>query len=227
MESANTDPGTAISANSTFSNVDNTTHVQEQLVQEPSGNTKSSPHELTINGRTFIGPTPPDRTTDASGNATHLPEAHREYRLFVCKDCPIKPQEDDEYRLHDLCEQDEYPCIWSFPPKAREAYANRNHWLALGKTLEETRLPSGRLPKLLDEAGKPMVRGLIGLKDGKDPNAVYDEMVRRRYTALIYGYECRENENKAGDDYSFEDYCDESIELRLAMLENVSWRFDW
>jgi hypothetical protein len=52
-------------------------------------------------------------------------------------------------------------------------------------------------------------------------------VVRRRYTALIYGYECRENENKADDDYSFEDYCDESIKLRLAMLENMSWRFDW
>jgi hypothetical protein len=227
VEPANTDPGTAISANSTSSNVDDTTHVQKQPIQERSKITKFSPHQLTINGRTFVGPTPPDRTTDDSGMATHLHGENREYRLFVCKDCPIKPQETDEYRLHDLCEQDEYPCIWSFPPKAREAFANRLHWLALGKTLEETRLPSGRLPNLLDEAGKPIVRGLTGLKEGEDPNDVYDEMIRRRYTALIYGYECRENDNKAGDDYSFENYCDESIELRLAMLENMSWRFDW
>jgi hypothetical protein len=145
----------------------------------------------------------------------------------VCKDCPIKPHENDEYHLHDLCKEDECPCIWSFPPKAREAYANRNHWLALGKTLEEMRLPSEKSQNLLNEADQPIVRGLIGLKDGEDPNAFDDEMVGRRYTALIYGYECRENENKAGDDYSFEDYCDESIELRLAMLENMSWRFDW
>lgn len=81
--------------------------------------------------------------------------------------------------------------------------------------------------ELIGRGWQTFVRGLIGLKEGEDPNDVYDEMVRRRYTALIYGYECRENENKAGDDYSFEDCCDESIELRLAMLENMSWRFDW
>jgi hypothetical protein len=226
-EPADTDPGTVIPANSTFSNVGKAAHVQEQPIQEPSGNTKSSPHQLTINGRAFVGPTPVDQTTNPPGIATYLHGENPDYRLFVCKDCPIKPQENDEYHLHDLCKEDECPCIWSFPPKAREAYANRNHWLALGKTLEEMRLPSEKSQNLLNEADQPIVRGLIGLKDGEDPNAFDDEMVGRRYAALIYGYECRENENKAGDDYSFEDYCDESIELRLAMLENMSWRFDW
>jgi hypothetical protein len=228
IEPAETDPDTAIPADSTSSNVDTSAHTAGQPIQEPSGNTRLAPHQLTIGSRTFIGPTPLDRTTDPSGNFAHLPDEPREYRLFVCDDCPIEWQEKfDKYNLHELCEEDGYPCIWSFPPKAREAFANRMHWLLLCKTLEETRLPGGRLPNLLDEDGKPIVRSLIGLKVGEDPNDVHDEMVRRRYTALIYGYECKENENKAGDDYSFEDYCDESIELRLAMLENMSWRFDW
>jgi hypothetical protein len=226
LEPAETGPDTAIPADSTSINADTSAHTAGQSIQEPSGNTRLIPHRLTIGSRTFIGPTPLDRTTDPSGNFVHLPDGPREYRLFVCEDCPIEWQEKFD-NLHELCEEDEYPCIWSFPPKAREAFANRTDWLLLCKTLEEMRLPSGRLPPLLDEAGRPVFRGLIGLKKGEDPNVVYDEMVRRRYTALIYGYECKENENKADDDYSFEDYCVESADLRLAMLENMSWRFDW
>lgn len=175
-------------------------------------------------GHTYLGPLPPNRTTDPEQNATNLPGNHQEYKLFVCEDCPI--QQKTDFDLHDLC-YESYPCIWSFPPKAREAFANRQHWLKLDKPLEGTRLPSGRLPRILDEGGEPITRGLIGVQKGVELNKAYDEMVRRRYTAVIKPEESCEHRDAADDDYSYEDYCDAHYEARVAMLENMSWRFDW
>jgi hypothetical protein len=59
IEPANTGPETAIPADSTSSNVDTSAHTAGQPIQEPSKNTTLTPHQLTIGGRTFIGPTPP------------------------------------------------------------------------------------------------------------------------------------------------------------------------
>ena len=209
---------------STLTIVDTPTLLQEQVDMNPTTR-NSVPDHLTIRDRTFTGPLPPDRATDPSQNAANLSGDHSKYKLFVCEDCPIA-QQDEEYGLHDLC-YETHPCIWPFPPKAREAYANTQHWLKLGKPLEETRLPSGRLPRLLDEDGEPVTRDLVGVRKGADMNKAYEEVVKRRYRAVIGGYECYENRDVADDDHRFVERCAEHRVARETMLENMSWNFDW
>lgn len=124
------------------------------------------PHTFTINGETFTGPLPPNESTDPPGNAASIPGDHGGYMLFVCADCPAMSQENEEEGLHTLC-YPSHPCIWSFPLKAREAFANRNHWLKLDKPLENTRRANGRLPRLLDEDGESITRGLRAVGAGR------------------------------------------------------------
>lgn len=195
------------------------------LPPKPLAEDNSNPHQLTIHGRTFLGPLPPNRVTDPSHNADNLSGEHSKYNLFVCEDCPIQ-QRDEGHNLHDLC-YESHPCIWSFPPKAREVYANRRHWLEVGKPLEVTRLPSGRLPRLLDEAGERITRGLVGVQKGADPNKAYEEVVKRRFLAVIKSGECREITNPSDDDHRSERDCAAHRAAREAMLENMSWSFDW
>jgi hypothetical protein len=162
----------------------------------------SVPNQLTINGRTFSGPLPPNRVSDPSRNAANLPGDHSNYKLFVCAECPI-------------------------PPKAREAFANRRRWLDLGKPLEETRLSNGRLPRLRDEDGEPVTRGLMSVQKGADLNKAYDEIVKQRYRAIIGGDECCAVRDVAKDDHRFKECSAAHREAREAMLENMSWSFDW
>jgi hypothetical protein len=185
----------------------------------------SVPNQLTINGRTFSGPLPPNRVSDPSRNAANLPGDHSNYELFVCAECPI-PHKDNGHGLHDLC-YDSHACIWSFPPKAREAFANRRRWLDLGKPLEETRLSNGRLPRLRDEDGEPVTRGLMSVQKGADLNKAYDEIVKQRYRAIIGGDECCAVRDVAKDDHRFKECSAAHREAREAMLENMSWSFDW
>jgi hypothetical protein len=216
--------GVAESGTSTLAGVGTSAPSQEPLALKPSTN-DLVPHQLTINDRTFTGPLPPNRVSDPSQNAANLPDNHGNYKLFVCADCSIS-QEDEGYDLHDLC-YESHPCIWSFPPKAREAYANRRNWLELDKPLEETRLRNGRLPRLLDEAGESITRGLIMVQKGADLIKAYDEMVKWRYRAVISGTECCENRGMVDDDRRFEERCAAHRAAREAMLENMSWSFEW
>lgn len=188
------------------------------------------PHKLTINGRTFTGPLPPNRITDPSGNAAGIPGDHGGYKLFVCADCPpIPPQEtenDEQTDLHTLCYLS-HPCIWSFPPKAREAFANRNQWLKLDKPIDETRRANGRLPRLLDEDGEPISRGLVNVQRGVDLNRAYDEMVMRRYLAVVKPEECCEMRGVEEGDHKLECYRFLHREARERLLEDMGWGFEW
>lgn len=183
------------------------------------------PQKLTINGRTFTGPLPPNRITDPSQNATAIPGDHSNYKLFVCADCPTV-QKNEEEDLHTLC-YPSHPCIWSFPPKAREAFANRNHWLVLNKPIDETRRANGRLPRLLDEDGEPITRGLIDVRMGVDLNRAHDEMVMRRYLAVVKPEECCEMRGVKEGKKELEDYRFLHREARERLLEDMGWGFEW
>lgn len=204
---------------------------QEQLAPKPSitnnHNNKNdpSPHQLTINGRTFTGPLPPNKTTDPSGNAATIPGDHDNYKLFVCADCPTRKKDGND-DLHALC-YPSHPCLWSFPPKAREAFANRAHWLALKKPLEETRRANGRLPRLLDEDGEPVTRGLRVVRKGEDVNRAYDEVVMRRYLAVVRDDECCEFRGAKEGEVKREEYRFLHRVGREAMLGDMGWGFEW
>jgi hypothetical protein len=202
----------------------------------PSTDTATAiPHKLTINGRTFTGPLHPNKTTDPSRNAANIPGNHGGYELFVCADCPPIPQEDEQdglndqtsrTDLHTLC-YPSHPCIWSFPPKALEAFANRNHWLELDKPIEETRRANGRLPRLLDEDGESVTRGLVDVQKGVDLNRAYDEMAMRRYLAVVKPEECCEMRGVAEGEKALEDYRFLHREARERLLEDMGWGFQW
>lgn len=196
-------------------------HADPESTTDPEATTDIR-SQLTINGVTFFGPLPPDQDTIESSTSI-LPPLQTPYRLFRCDDCPI-PTAD-----HDLCEPKTYPCIWSFPPKAREAYANRYHWYNLRKPLEETRLPNGRLPSLLDENSRPITKGLIGLEEGQDPNEAYDRVVRQRWRAVMdhLNWEWEMGIDWEADDEIWHAACDAHVDARHRMLECMSWRFDW
>lgn len=146
--------------------------------------------------------------------------------LFVCADCPAMSQENEEEDLHTLC-YPSHPCIWSFPLKAREAFANRNHWLKLDKPLENTRRANGRLPRLLDEDGESITRGLRAVGQGEDLNRAYDEVVMRRYLAVVKAEECCEMRGVASNDQKLEDYRFLHREARERLLEDMGWGFEW
>ena len=189
-----------------------------------------------INGRTFTGPLPPTSVTDPSNNAANIPGDHGGYRLFVCADCPIpgknKPNEQNNSKdgeaddMHTLC-YPTHPCLWSFPPKAREAFANRAHWLQLNKPLDATRRPNGRLPRLLDEDGEPVTRGLIDVQKGVDLNRAYDEVVMKRYTAVIKSEECCEMRGVKEGDARLEEHRVGHRVAREEMLGDMGWGFWW
>jgi len=220
---------------STQTSMNAPTPCQEQLAPKPSVNDKNnnnttttdiSPHQLTINGRTFTGPLPPNKTRDPSGNAATIPGDHNSHKLFVCADCPISQQENKHDNLHALC-YPSHPCLWSFPPKAREAFANRRHWLALDKPLEATRRPNGRLPRLLDEDGEPVTRGLRVVRKGEDVNRAYDEVVMRRYLAVVRDDECCEVRGAEEGSRRREEYRFAHQVGREAMLGDMGWGFEW
>ena len=201
------------------------TQVQEQLVPKRSTDNAFHVHRLTIHGRTFTGPLPPDRITDPLRNAANIPGDHTNYKLFVCADCPV-PEKEKQPDLHALC-YPSHPCLWSFPPKAREAFANRRHWLKVNKPLEATRRPNGRLPRLLDEDGEPVTRGLTVARKGEDVNSAYDEVVMRRYLAVVRDDECCEVRGLKEGERRLEEYRFAHRMGREAMLEDMGWGFEW
>jgi hypothetical protein len=133
---------------------------------------------------------------------------------------------DEQNDLHTLC-YPSHPCIWSFPPKAREAFANRNHWLKLNKPIDETRRANGRLPSLLDEDGEPVSRRLVKVERGVDLNSAYDEVVMRRYLAVVKPEECCEMRGVEEGKKELEDYRFLHREARGRLLEDMGWGFEW
>ena len=223
-------PDTGKVTTSTQTSMSMSTPCRGRLAPNPSANnTKSSPHQLTINGRTFTGPLPPTAVTNPAQDAANIPDDHNNYKLFVCADyCPVPQKEKDKQQpdFHSLC-YPSHPCIWSFPPKAREAFANRRHWLALNKPLEGTRRPNGRLPRLLDEDGESVTRGLMAARKGEDANKAYDEVVMRRYLAVVRDDECCELRGLEKGERERDEYRFLHRAGREAMLEDMGWGFKW
>ena len=200
------------------------TESQKKQYEDTTGK-KLRRHELTIKGRTFYGPLPSDQTTSSPSTNLDPALAYQNCKLFVCEDCPLS-QENADYNLHELC-YDTHPCIWSFQAKAREVFVNRRHWLALGKPLEETRLPSGKLPKLLDGDGEPITKASFGFDHGADPNSAFDEIVRWKYAAVIKVDEFAEHWGLEEVDERIQKYCERHRRARERMLECMSWGLDW
>lgn len=200
------------------------TESQKKQYEYTTGN-KLRRHELTIKGRTFYGPLPSDQTTSSPSTNLDPAFAYQDCKFCVCEDCPLS-QENADYNLHELC-YDTHPCIWSFQAKAREVFVNRHHWLALKKPLEETRLASGKLPKLLDEDGEPITKASFGFDHGADPNSAFDEIVRWKYTAVIKGGEFAEIYWREEGHEAVREYCERHRRGRERMLECMSWGLDW
>ena len=62
---------------------------------------------------------------------------------------------------------------------------------------------------------------------GVDLGKAYDEMVMRRYLAVVRDDECCEMRGVAEDDPRFEDYIVAHRVAREAMLEDMGWEFEW
>ena len=65
------------------------------------------------------------------------------------------------------------------------------------------------------------------MKKGVDVGRVYDEVVMRRYTAVVKSEECCEMRGVEEGDGKLEVRRAAERIAREAMLENMSWSFDW
>lgn len=83
------------------------------------------------------------------------------------------------------------------------------------------------LPRLLDEDGEPITRRLREVRKGVDSNRAYDEVVMRRYTALVKSEECCEMREVGEGDGRLEGHRLAHRVAREGMLEDMGWGFEW
>jgi hypothetical protein len=80
---------------------------------------------------------------------------------------------------------------------------------------------------LLDEGGESVTRGLREVQKGEDLNRAYDEMVMRRYLAVVKPGECCEMRGVKEGERALEDYRFLHRRARERLLEDMGWDFEW